>query len=86
MERISPGAPNIDVDVDCLAAGSPSFLHLIDRTDRSVAVAALSSMSPRSIKNHTYNKQHMHTCSIALRFASHRIHLPLWNLTGHDEP
>lgn len=72
MERISPGAPNIDVDVDCLAAGSPSFLHLIDRTDRSVAVAALSSMSPRSIKNHTYNKQHMHMqYRASLRFASH---------------
>lgn len=74
VERISPEAPNIDVDVDCLAAGSPVFLHLIDRTDRSVAVAALS-FNVTSIHQNTY-KQHMHMqYRASLRS---RIHLPLW--------
>lgn len=82
VERISPGAPNIDVDVDCLAAGSPVFLHLIDRTDRSVAVAALSPMSPRSIKN-TYNKHKHMQYRDSLRFASHPP-APL-DLNGHDD-
>lgn len=61
-----PAPENIDVDVDCLAAGSPDFLA----SDRPAA-RRCSSMSPRSIK-------HTRTHTKISRIASHRIHLPLW--------
>lgn len=66
-----PAPENIDVDVDCLAAGSPDLLA----SDRPAARRRLP-MSPRSIK-HTYTHTHTHTHPHTYR-ASHRIHLPLW--------
>lgn len=61
-----PAPKDIDVDVDCLAAGSSRFPCIW-----------LSSMSPRSIK-HTYAHAYTHTLTRTQYRASHRIHLPLW--------